>query len=186
MTKILLIAGVATLLVHAPATAGPWGEWDKKCEKLDREWKAKIIAAKKISETMRWANVEFNNSGRKNPKSITKWHSRVKRAAKSLLGWLKSQHKKHRKVWNADAVSKELNPAIDLMTRKMKDINDGVKKRGKRWNNRWSQGINGIPYGRVDSARRKVLAAHYCFYDLKKPRRLYRFEDWKTITGPGL
>ncbi len=189
LVSAVLLSGVllSSVLFAPPASAGEWGEYDDKCAKIDQEWKDQISLAKRIYETMKAANQEYENSGKKDVKAINKWHGKVSKAAAGLLKWLEKQQKAHAKAWNAEFIVKhELDPAVDLLSRKMEKIKEKPAKNGKFFKNGWSQGINGIPYSRMQAAREGALAAAYCFYDLKTGKDIYDFEEWKTIEGAGL
>jgi hypothetical protein len=179
----LACALLLTTLTTRPARADAWGEYGPQCAKLDEEWKAQVVLTKKLYETMEAAAYALKTD---DGKLIKKHQAKVKKTAAELLKWLKAQDKAHSSAFNGKAFHDQIIQVIDLLERKMPDIDNALYKRGVGMSTGWNQGMNAIPYGTMPTLREMVLAGSLCFYDLANPRDFVKFEDWRAIEGESL
>ena len=191
--RAALLACVAVLTLAAPAAmAGPWGEYDAKCKKIDGEWKDLIIKAHKVYVTMH-ASQQGLKSG--DDKVAKKWKDPIYKFAKDTLKFLETTSKTYAKNWNAKAIDKELESSIRQLTGKMDKIKTPYTKDGKRFKDNYNAIMGAISVGGLQSAREAVLTAELCYYDLaqKEPHDPINWPEFnRTLkkeiedAGPGL
>lgn len=193
MLRPLICALLLACFVYAPAaTAGPLGEWDEKCTKIDEEWKAFQIANHKVYVTMRHSKQGLSD---KDPKIAKKYAKPIQKWAKATLKFLEQTDKAYKKNWNYKEISQHLAGGIKDLKKYMPLFKKPYKKDGPRFPNEYNKLMQTVSSIHALTAREAILTAELCYYDLslKEPHNKIDWREWnQTIkreldqAGPGL